>query len=202
MNLRKYFTPIILLVLSISLVPAFAEAIEPNALISIYERLNIGKTCREIGFSKCKFVIKDNDEENAYVTGDGNIYIYTGLLRNVRSEDELAFIVAHEIGHLIYRHPHKRAEDVGWLSLGNIIAQIFVEKDDTKLLIDSVSGAITSTYTKNQEREADLYAIQTVYDAGYDPLKGINFFYRSLDAEKRIKYKPKSSDKRRVSNCS
>ncbi len=188
MILRKYIT-IILLLLCVSLIPAFAEAIEANALLSIYERLNIGKTCRELGFSNCKFVIKDNDEENAYVTGDWNIYIHTQLLRNVKSEDELAFIIAHEIGHLIYAYPRKRGEDVGWIELGNSIAQIFVKKDDTKMLIDSVSSAITSTYTKEQEREADRYAIYTVYNVGYDPLKAVNFFYRQMNSEGKIKAK-------------
>lgn len=177
-----------LLVLCLITAPAIAEAIEANALLSIYEKLNVRETCRQLGFSSCKFVIKDSDEENAYVTGDGNIYIYTRLLRNVTSEDELAFIIAHELGHLAYRHPKRRQEDVGWIALGNLITQIFVKNNDTKMLIDGVSSAITGSYTRKQEREADLYAIESLCNAGYDPLKAINFFYRCLDNWKRVKY--------------
>ena len=52
---------------------------------------------------KC-FEIGSNSSENAYCKTDGTIVICGGMLRLFENEDELAVVVAHEIGHLIAKH--------------------------------------------------------------------------------------------------
>ncbi len=186
-KLLNYRTDICVIILSILfLLPNIAISIEVNALNSIWTRLNLGQLCNNAGFSQCKFVLVNSEEENAYVTGDGNIYIHTALLRNVQSEDELAFIVAHEMAHSLYRHPQEKAQDVGWAMLGNTIAQLVVKNNNTKNLIDSVSSAITGFYSRPQEEQADTFAIKTIFNAGYNPILAANLFNRQLNKSRPI----------------
>jgi predicted Zn-dependent protease len=49
--------------------------------------------------------------ENAFVLGGTYIYVYTGLVQNASADDELAFVLAHEIGHSLLKHSARREED-------------------------------------------------------------------------------------------
>jgi predicted Zn-dependent protease len=51
--------------------------------------------------------IINNSQVNAFTTGGKYIYIHSGLLSSVSSEDALAFIISHEIGHIMGRHPKR-----------------------------------------------------------------------------------------------
>lgn len=49
---------------------------------------------------------------NAFVTGGKYIYVFTGLIQQATSEDELAFVLSHELGHSLLKHKERQKEDV------------------------------------------------------------------------------------------
>jgi len=112
---------------------------------------------------------------NAFALPGGFIVVYTGLLRAVERPEQLAGVLAHEIAHVTRRHGmHRIAQSVGVVAMvqllfGDVsgIAAIAVE-----LLRE---GAINS-YSRDQEREADLDGVQTLARAALDPRALADFF--------------------------
>lgn len=54
-----------------------------------------------------RFIVLNSTDPTAFAAPGGLVYVTTGLLRNLESEDELAAVIAHEIGHINERHPMK-----------------------------------------------------------------------------------------------
>ena len=117
----------------------------------------------------------DSQEINAAIIPGGHIFITKGLLDAVESENELAFILAHELGHFVARDPLK--------GLGRSLVFLFVASfvgigtGNTVGAPDiiSVTGELTHlNYSRQQEENADFQAISTViqyYGHGGDSLQ-------------------------------
>ena len=58
--------------------------------------------------NKIEFKVIETDEVNAFANADKQIYVYTGLLKFVNNDAELAGVIAHEIGHIVNNHVAKQ----------------------------------------------------------------------------------------------
>ena len=58
--------------------------------------------------TQVSFKVVETDEVNAFASGDKEICVYTGLLKFVNDDDELAGVIAHEIGHIVNNHVAKQ----------------------------------------------------------------------------------------------
>lgn len=124
------------------------------------------------------FRVKQSSEINAYAHGFGQITILSGLLDSWgKSEEELAFVIAHELAHHIAGHIEGTQARVSKSSLVGIALGALAanEKDteDDKLEAFSESVEVASAigsllYSKAQEAEADHIALRMINDAGYD----------------------------------
>ncbi len=123
------------------------------------------------------FTVIDNPVVNAQATQDGYIFVNRGVIAYLRSEDELAGIIGHEIGHVVGRHVQKRK---GTSRLGNILGWIGMLGTSTyaiKDLGDTLTTAAITRGAREQELEADSYGSEFLAKAGYDPLAMINAIY-------------------------
>lgn len=77
--------------------------------------------------------VLDTDEPvvNAFVTGGKYIYVFTGLMKQATSEDELAFVLSHELGHSLLKHNERRKEDLSTsiASIAKIIGMLSKKKN-------------------------------------------------------------------------
>lgn len=121
-----------------------------------------------------KFRLLDTDEVNAFAAPNGYIYVTKGLMKIVESDDELAFVLAHEIGHLEKKHAVIRYKRALGLS---IFASILIigsqqsddSKDDAAALFASVMAIIINQgYSREQEKEADEVAFTHLKRIGMD----------------------------------
>ena len=131
------------------------------------------------------FRVVDSKEINAYAVPGGFIYVNLGLIRAVRTESELAFVIGHEIGHIVGRHSMKRLTQAYGFE---ILKQIILDEDSselTKLVSDILTAGILFKYSRDNERESDFYGINNVYDIGISPEGGINFFETLQKLQKR-----------------
>ena len=132
-------------------------------------------------FPKFYFRVVDSSEINAFALPGGYVYVTIGLLALVNGEAELAGVIGHEIGHIIFHHGAK-------LMVRNIGAQLF-----------SIGGAIASPenaggwltvssalfqqinlgYGREAEIESDEHGILSISEAGYNPY-GMQKFLKSL----------------------
>ena len=97
----------------------------------------------------------------------GKVIVAEGLLRFVKSDDELAMILGHEFAHLTQGHVARGATNNVLLNLGSIIAGSFIPGGDA---VTSLFGQmVLNHFNQDQEREADQVGLRYTYDAGYDP---------------------------------
>ncbi|HHU51556.1 MAG TPA: M48 family metalloprotease [Firmicutes bacterium] len=121
-----------------------------------------------------KFRLLDTDEVNAFAAPNGYIYVTKGLLKIIESDDELAFVLAHEIGHLEKKHAVIRYKRALGLSIFTSILIIGSQQsDDSKAdaaaLFASVMAAIINQgYSREQEKEADEVAFTHLKRIGMD----------------------------------
>jgi beta-barrel assembly-enhancing protease len=131
-------------------------------------------------FGGYHFLILDSDEINALAAPGGLILVTRGMLRNCKSEDALAAVLAHEIGHIQGRHGLKAIKNSRLTSAFTILAAEGIKNYGAPQLAqlteafegsvgDIVSTVMTSGYSRDLEREADQSALITLKRAGYDP---------------------------------
>ncbi len=136
-----------------------------------------------------------NDDVNAFVTSGDKIYINTGLLQNVSSIEEIQGILAHEIGHLQLGHFQSRKlfknKTSNRLSLAFLtMLSLSLSQSDTDLsgliLVTKDLGLKNqSKYSRQQEMEADIYAIKTLKALNLS-LIGLKNFFEKIDERHQI----------------
>jgi hypothetical protein len=72
-----------------------------------------------------EFAVIDSPEMNAFVVPGGKVVVYTGLLRLISGEDELAAVLAHEVSHVLARHAAERITQGGVVELLRLLAVSF-----------------------------------------------------------------------------
>lgn len=115
------------------------------------------------------FTVVDSSDVNAFAMDGGYIFIHRGLIAHLRSEDELAGVIGHEIGHIVGRHlarrnlPARVGRTLGW------IGAILTGSGEVLELANLATQELVSGYGREYELEADAYGGQFVAKAGYNP---------------------------------
>jgi predicted Zn-dependent protease len=114
-------------------------------------------------------VLADPKTVNAFALPGGPVFITEGLLRQLRTEAELAGVLGHEIGHVIARHSSERLAKQQ-LTQGLLGALVVGSGDYTTAQIGQVVGnMINMSYGRDDELESDALGIRIMAEAGYDP---------------------------------
>ncbi|MDA8126455.1 MAG: M48 family metalloprotease [Deltaproteobacteria bacterium] len=126
------------------------------------------------------FLVLNSDDINAFATPSGLIFVTRGLLRCCRTEDALAAVLAHEIGHIELRHGMAAIQKAritealttlaaeGAKTLGSReVAQL--TQTFGGVITDVTQTLINKGYARSQEYEADRTAVKIVRRLGYDP---------------------------------
>jgi len=114
---------------------------------------------------------------NAFVTGGKYIYVYTGLINEAKSDDELAFVLSHEMGHSLLKHQARAQEDATSTIAGLAVLTAMLSKKHKDDYLD-FAKIVTVSYGRVDEEEADAIAVTITRRAGFDPLRGADFFSR------------------------
>jgi len=131
------------------------------------------------GVPCCKYslALVSNDQINAFSDGE-NIVVYSGLMRIVENDDELALVVAHEIAHSVLGHVSKKRGNV---ILGSIFDILIL--GTTGVSTGGIFGRLGSAaYSQGFEFEADYAGLYIAARAGHD-VSGATNFWRRLAAE-------------------
>jgi len=133
---------------------------------------------------KYKFSVIEDEDLNAFTTPGGYIYINSGVLAKT-SDDELACVIGHEIGHVAARHIAKKLQaQIGYDILMNIAASRAGPGDLQRAA--SVSfNLIMLGYSRQDESLSDRLGVKYAYKAGYDPYAMITFLEKLKTAEKK-----------------
>jgi predicted Zn-dependent protease len=122
---------------------------------------------------KYHFYLIDKDELNAFTAPGGNIYVYTGLFDKLKTDDEIAAVLAHEIGHTAAKHTIKKIQAAMGYNLigGFVFDQLRIQqaaKQVTAIGTGLAMNVIFSAYGRHDEYEADRLGVKYLYLAGYN----------------------------------
>ncbi len=146
-----------------------------------------------------RFLILDSDEINAFAAPGGFVFVTRGLLRLCRTEDELAAVLAHEVGHVQHAHGLRAIRQGRLTTAFTILALAGAReygRDELRQLTQAFEGSIqdithtlmTSGYSRRLEREADEAAVRIMKRVGYDPgalIRMLEEMDRQLDPGRR-----------------
>ncbi len=149
-----------------------------------------------------QFRIADMIEPNAFALPGGYVYVSRGLLPLVNSEDELAGVVGHEIGHVAGKHTVQKISKQGPVAavfgvVSGITSFIPVVGDIVGGIGDVTQSLIFAPYDRSQETEADLVGQDIAARAGWDPAALSTFLTtlgREVDLTSKEKRKPSFFD--------
>lgn len=125
---------------------------------------------------------------NAFASAAGHVTVFTGLIANLQSEDELASVLAHELAHVSERHIARAIEKSQLISVGSMLGMLagVLIGSQTKgdggeaLALGSLAGgqALQLKYSRQNEAEADQYGVDFLVAAGFNPLGMVSAFER------------------------
>ena len=150
--------------------PLLADIEKQERVRSIGKRIAAFSERQELVYS---FAVVEHEKVNAFALPGGYIYVHSGLLERVESDDELAAVIAHEVGHVSARHSIKRYEG----SLGAQLLQLAAIASN-QTAGRGVAVAIQSTqlaYARRAELDADRLAVKYLRLAGFDPQAMLTF---------------------------
>ncbi|MBP5451887.1 MAG: M48 family metalloprotease [Treponema sp.] len=157
--------------------------------------------------------ILDTTEVNAFSTSGGHIFVTRGLLSCAESEDALAAVIAHEIGHIQLKHSIKsikksRNTEAVKATLNATMSSIGLSdlaNDLDDMVGDAISDMVNNGYSKSQEYDADKLAVELMALAGYNPDAMVDMLNKMAELQKGKKggfYKTHPSPKDRISHLS
>jgi predicted Zn-dependent protease len=128
--------------------------------------LNTGQVQYRDEFAWEVYIIDDDQTLNAFCTPGGYIYVYTGLINFLDSEDELMGVMGHEIAHAAMRHSTRQLTKLYGLQM---LLQIATGKSEPGMIEQIALGLVSLKFSRNHETEADensvLYMCGTVHNA-------------------------------------
>lgn len=134
------------------------------------------------------FFVINNKEFNAFAAPSGLIFLHSGLIGTMQSENELVSVIAHEIGHIVKRHLASRVEKGKYTSLatlGMAVAAVAFGGTVAPVLLTgalATGQSINLHYSRIDEEEADLLAFEWMEKMGRNPEGQV----KMLEAMRRI----------------
>jgi septum formation protein len=125
-------------------------------------------------------IIDHEEEVNAFALPGGFIYLFKKLIDNTDSDDEIAGVIAHEIGHITARHAIKRMQaQHGY----NLLMALSVATGQGHMAggVHLAFASVISAYSRQDEMEADTLAVRYLERAGYDPMAIATFLEKLLE---------------------
>jgi predicted Zn-dependent protease len=139
-----------------------------------------------------RFQVVDDETPNAFALPGGYVYVTRGILAVTNSEDELANVLGHEIGHVEERHSARQqpaATLPGILTMpGDAVGAVISPKLGAALAspFRKAGAAYLASYGRDQERDADRWAQEVAARVGYDP-RGMSLLLEGLEREEILR---------------
>jgi predicted Zn-dependent protease len=155
------------------------EELRHDSVDIIMQQLN-RRLLDEVGLTDYNYriVVLKSEEVNAITLPGGHIFVFTGLIEFTETPEELAAVIAHEIGHVEKRHVvHKLLKEF-------TIELVFgvLTGGDMTLLGEIVKTSVGTVFDRRQEQEADAYALDLLTKAAISP-RSMAAFFRRLSRE-------------------
>lgn len=124
-------------------------------------------------------IIDDDETLNAFATPGGYIYVYTGLIKFLDSEDELAGVMGHEIAHAAKRHSTQQMTRIYGLQ---VLLGVVTGNTDPGTMEQIALGLASLNFSRSHETEADEYSVIYLCETSYNAAGAAGFFKKMEDS--------------------
>lgn len=145
--------------------------------------LNSGAVENSKAFPWTVKIIKDDKTLNAFCTPGGYIYVYTGLIKYLDSEDQLAGVMGHEIAHADKRHSMRQlVKSYGVQALLGIGTSVATSgksqgaQQTANTLAQVASAVVGLSFSREHETEADNASVRYLCSTNYNAAGAAAFF--------------------------
>ncbi len=135
--------------------------------------LRSGKVAHANDFDWQVQIIKDDKTLNAFAVPGGHLYVYTGLIKYLDSEDQLAGVMGHEIAHAAQRHSTQQMTKLYGL---DALRQIATGQKDAGALAQLALGLATLKFSRSHEAEADEFSVIYLCNSNLNAAGAAGFF--------------------------
>jgi len=160
--------------------PILSQTLYPEAYAKLYEIrdsiLASGEVQHADDFEWKLYIIDDDETLNAFCAPGGYIYVYTGLIKFLEYEDELAGVMGHEIAHADLRHSTQQLTQT--FGLGVLLA--ILSGGDPSLLQEIAASLVTLSFSRSDESEADEASVDYLCNTDYGA-DGTAGFFEKMD---------------------
>jgi len=124
-------------------------------------------------------IIRDDSVLNAFCTPGGYIYFYTGLIKFLDNDAEFAGVMGHEMSHAARRHSTQQMTKAYGLQV--LLSVVLGENPGllAQMAADLAAGVSMLAFSRDDEYEADEYAVRYLYNTSYDA-RGVAGFFEKL----------------------
>lgn len=125
-------------------------------------------------------IINDPENLNAFATPGGHIYVFTGLIKYLDSEDQLAGVLGHEIAHADQRHSMKQLQKQYGISF---VTKLILGENagGAERIAGQIAGQLVGLkFSRDYEREADKFSVEYLGATEYYACDGAAGFFQKM----------------------
>ena len=155
--------------------------IEQDVKINAYVRCVATAITNEVG-GDWEVVVFKEDSANAFALPGRKIGVHTGLLSVAQNQDQLAAVLGHEVAHVLANHGNERVSQKTMVNQGISITQAILnpqsELGQTGMGLLGVGAeyGIIMPFSRAHESEADIYGLDLMAKAGFDPQESVTLW--------------------------
>lgn len=122
------------------------------------------------------YAVFEDSTPNAFVLPSGHIGVTTGLLGMAKTDDQLAVVIGHEVGHVVARHAAERASTTQ--TAGLVLGAVQSRAGDYSQAVQAFGGlgaqlGVLLPFSRSHELEADRLGVDYMAAAGYKPSESL-----------------------------
>jgi predicted Zn-dependent protease len=137
---------------------------------AVGERVVARSSAAKTPYKYSFYLLADRRTVNAFALPGGQIFITEALVGLLGSENELAAVLGHEVGHVLARHSaeHLAKQELTRTLLGAVVIGSGADYNAAQVA-QLVGSLVNMKHGRNDEHEADTLGLRLVSEAGYDP---------------------------------
>ncbi len=145
------------------------DAAKQRRVDEVGQRLVANSLARKADWQYDFHVLDDDSVINAFALPGGQVFITEALLDRLKTDDQLAGVLAHEITHVLARHGAQKLAKMNLIQGLSGAATVASGDYSSGQMAAAVGQMVTMKYGREDEIESDTLGVKLMHEAGYDP---------------------------------
>lgn len=152
------------------------DSLKTTALNQYASNLKLNNT------KKLKFYVVDDTTVNAFAVPNGSIVVFTGIINKMKTHEELAALIGHEVTHVNRRHSMKALcrSASAYIFISAILGDV---NGLVTVVADNMNTLQNLSYSRSFEEQADEEGLELMLQNNINPVGMKNLFYRLKESE-------------------